>query len=105
MQGELFFALTGMQARAEKSSLVPNKFMSRTRQELDLMHLWRGLSPQEVRARLQARRDKAGIGTPNIKQVRKALAGKTFKRGAAETRGAKPKLSKTNVCCSRMLSR
>ena len=76
-----------------------------TRQELDLMHLWRGLSPQKVRERLEARRDKTGIGTANIKQVRKTLAGKTFKRGAAETRGVKPKLSKTNVCCSRMLRR
>ena len=68
-----------------------------TAQELDKMRGWRELTPQEVHQRLKRGRDQRNLATPNIKQVRKAMAGKTFKLGVAETRGAKRKLSKRNV--------
>ena len=53
-----------------------------TSRELHCMRLWHNQSPQEVLDRLKRQRDRAGIATPNIKQVRKVMTGKTFRLGA-----------------------
>ena len=54
-----------------------------TAQELDKMRGWRELTPQEVHQRLKRGRDQRNLATPNIKQVRKAIAGKRDPWGKA----------------------
>ena len=48
-----------------------------------------GKTPDEARAWLRKQRAKAGVKTPTVNNVRRAMAGKTFKRGGMETRGRK----------------
>ena len=68
-----------------------------TTKELDQFKKWRALTPKAAHEKLKAQRDRKGIDTPNIKQIRKVLSGQTFRQGVVETRGRKKKLSKANV--------
>ena len=52
-----------------------------------------GKTPVEVHALLAKKRARKGVDAPNLTNVRKALKGKTYKRGRQERRGRKLKLS------------
>ena len=68
--------------------------------ELDLLRHWCGalkLSPVQIHAKLEKRRTRAGIATPDLTNLRKVLKGTTYKLGAAETRGAKRTLTLAHV--------
>ena len=67
-----------------------------TASELDLVHQLdqKGKSPSEIHARLAARRQRAGVEVPDLTTLRRAIKGKTHKRGRKETRGRKAKYSK-----------
>ena len=67
--------------------------------ELDLIHQWQadGLSIGKIHKKISASRSKARRPAPNLTTVRRALKGKTFKRGRVETRGRKKKLSVRNL--------
>ena len=49
--------------------------------------------PVEIWGRLEKERTGAGMGGPSLTAVRKALTGKTHRKGGPETRGRKRKLS------------
>ena len=67
--------------------------------ELDLVHRWQGdgLSVTKIHENILAARSKLRQSAPNLTTVRRALKGKTFKRGRVETRGRKTKLSARNL--------
>lgn len=67
--------------------------------ELDVMSVKaaKGQTPLQIHKWLQSQRNRKGLDTPNITNIRKALQCKTFRRGAVETRGRKVKLSKHMV--------
>ena len=67
--------------------------------ELDSLLEWRtrGMGAVEIHAKLVAARRKRRQQAPNITTVRRALSGKTHRRGRVETRGRKKKLSDVNV--------
>lgn len=68
-------------------------------QELASINAWsnNGLPPTEVCAKLAAQRAKRGVAAPHLTKVRLALKGKTYKRGAVETRGRPPLLTKLQL--------
>ena len=51
------------------------------------------LTAREIHERLASRRRRKGMAAPHITNVSRAMRGKTYKRGGAETRGRKRKLS------------
>ena len=53
-----------------------------------------GKTPIAIHAALTAKRARAGIAAPHLTKLRKAIKGKTYKRGCKETRGRKQKYSK-----------
>ena len=58
--------------------------------EFDLLRRWSGkdkLPPVQVHAKLKKRRDKQGIPTQNLTNIRKALKGMTYQVKAKEKRG------------------
>ena len=59
--------------------------------ELDVIHekLAAGMSPILIHKWLKALRDKKGVDTPHLTNLRKALKGTRYKRGRVETRGKK----------------
>ena len=67
--------------------------------ELDMMQdLCRAAkTPIQADAHFQRLRARKGLATPNQTSVCKALRGKTYRRGVAETRGRKRKLSRRMV--------
>ena len=67
--------------------------------ELDRMRelLGKGKTPLQIHAWLWRTRQRKGIVGPNITNVRKALQGKAYKNGVAETRGVKRKLTRKQV--------
>ena len=56
--------------------------------ELDVIHekFAAGVSPILIHKWLKALRDKKGVDTPHLTNLRKALEGKRYKRGRVETR-------------------
>ena len=56
--------------------------------ELDVIHekFAAGMSPILIHKWLKALRDKKGVDTPHLTNLRKALKGKRYKRGRVETR-------------------
>ena len=65
-------------------------------QELDLIqrHSSAGKTATEIQKMLATRRARSSSVAPHLTNVRKAIRGKTYKRGLKETRGRKNKLSK-----------
>jgi hypothetical protein len=63
--------------------------------ELNVMHSKQaaGKTPREVHEWLVGFRSRKSMESPNLTNVRKALKGKSYRRGAVETRGRKAKLS------------
>ena len=57
----------------------------------------KGMNPVETHKKMVAHRERSGVVAPTLGNVRLALKGKTYKRGLAESRGRKRKLSNTNV--------
>ena len=55
------------------------------------------MNPVETHKKMVAHRERSGVVAPTLGNVRLALKGKTYKRGLAESRGRKRKLSNTNV--------
>jgi hypothetical protein len=70
-----------------------------TSKELDQMlaKSTAGATPAQIHSWLKLRREKAGTAAPNITNVRKALKGKSYRRGKVETRGRKKTLTRRNV--------
>ena len=67
-----------------------------TSAELDFIHglaANKGLTAREIHQRLASRRRRKGAKAPHITNVRRAIRGKTYRRGHVETRGRKKKLS------------
>ena len=56
-----------------------------------------GLAPQDIQANLAKSRGKQGIAAPTVNNVRRAMQGKTYKRGAVETRGRKKLMTPKRV--------
>lgn len=56
--------------------------------------LGRGRTAIQIRDALAAQRARRGVEPPDLTTVRRALKGKTFRRGLPEARGRKPKLTK-----------
>ena len=58
---------------------------------LDVIHekFAAGMSPILIHQWLKALREKKGVDTPHLTNLRKALKGKRYKRGRVETRGKK----------------
>ena len=57
----------------------------------------KGMNLVEIHKKMVAHRERSGVVAPTLGNVRLALKGKTYKRGLAESRGRKRKLSTTNV--------
>lgn len=70
-----------------------------TQSELDFIQRMsgKGYTPTQIHDRLTTRRDRKGVPTPSLPNLRKALKGNTYKRGVAETRGAKKVLTRANA--------
>ena len=67
--------------------------------ELDLMHKLKGqgLAVNDIHRHLCTVRSRRGMGCPDVTSVRRALKGKTFKRGTVETRGGPRALTLRNL--------
>ena len=69
-----------------------------TPEELDrALELHKTCTPTEVRAKLSASRRRRRVAGPDLKTVRRALGGSTFRRARTGTRGAQPKLAAVNL--------
>ena len=74
-----------------------------TEKELDRMFMLKAkkgkqaMTPTQIRDALALTRKKQGQPPPDLTSVRRALNGKTHRRGRQETRGAKRKLSAANL--------
>ena len=83
------------------SCIASLPFMGRhfTPDDLDKMFAWQadGDDPVTIHKKLAAARRRRHQSEPDVSTVRRALKGKTFKRGKKETRGRKKKLSARNV--------
>ena len=61
-----------------------------SRKEIDYtngLHNNKKLSPVEIHSKLDAYRRRRGLGGPDLTTVRRALRGKTHRRGVPERRG------------------
>ena len=79
---------------------VPLKHMAPhlTRTERDTLMDWRQkFTPIQIHYKLQRLRARRNIACPDLTAVRKFLKGKTHRRGAIETRGAKSKWTRAHV--------
>ena len=67
--------------------------------ELDRMHKLhaQGVAVADILSRLSRTRTRLGQGGPDLTSVRRALKGRTFKRGRAETRGRPRRLTRHNL--------
>ncbi len=65
--------------------------------ELDVVAKLRHLPMSTVLERLTKARGRRGVEPPSLRTVQRAINGKTFRRGATETRGRKKRLSPKNV--------
>lgn len=67
--------------------------------ELDRMHKLhaQGVAVTDILSRLSRTRARLGQGGPDLTSVRRALKGRTFKRGRAETRGRPRRLTRHNL--------
>ncbi len=70
-----------------------------TASELDEMFEWKadGVGPATIHEKMSALRRRQRRPVPDLTTVRRALEGKTFKRGKAETRGRKRTYTSTNL--------
>jgi hypothetical protein len=57
----------------------------------------KGHSPDTIHEKLESSRRRRGIAMVNITNLRKAVKGKTYRKGVKETRGRNKKLSKANL--------
>ena len=66
--------------------------------ELDVIHqkFAAGMSPILIHKWLKALREKTGVDTPHLTNLRKALKGKRYKRGRVETRVKKSDVHKAH---------
>ncbi len=66
---------------------------------MDELFAWKaeGLEPIAIHKKLGAARRRGRLSAPDLTNVRRALRGKTFKRGRSETRGRKKVLSSRNL--------
>ena len=79
---------------------VPLKHMAPhlTLAEQDTLMEWRQkFTPIQIHYKLQRLRARRNIACPDLTAVRKFLKGKTHRRGAIETRGAKSKWTRAHV--------
>jgi len=60
-----------------------------TPKELDQLRKWaaKKFTPSQIHARLEKQRERRGVDTPNITNIRKAMNGKTYLRSKPEARG------------------
>ena len=81
--------------RLIRSSMVKHLSPS----ELHSLFKWRtaGMEVADIHWKIVQARRRKNMSEPDVTTIRRALKGRTFKRGRAETRGRKKKLSSRNV--------